>query len=138
MQKIRTFIFVAFASVGAIFFVLGGLFLNKKQANKFALLLEELLTTLKELRQEPTTVEDKMFIEDTRLTQDMYAKGTNKDLSIECRICGDNTPRGKYYARTDGTPDSLKPYNFICKDCYNQLPLDEEDWLQSHWLFGEV
>ena len=52
MQKIRTFIFVAFASIGAIFFVLGGLFLNKKQANKLTLLLEELLSTLKELKQE--------------------------------------------------------------------------------------
>lgn len=138
MQKIRIILFGFFAVIGSIFFIIGAVFLNRKQSRKLTILLEEFIELVQDWKSEPTTIEDKLFLEDTKLTQDMYKKGTNKDLSIECRICGENTTRGKYFVRKDsaGNPDT--PYNFICKDCWNELPSDYEDWLSSHWLFNNL
>ena len=138
MQKLRLILFGLFGIIGSIFFIIGAIFLNKKQHRKLSLILEEVVETLEDWRKEPNTIEDVLFLEDVRLTQDMYKKGTNKDLTIECSICGDNTPRGKYFARkdTDGI-DSNQPYNLICKECWDRLPCDEEDWLNSHWLFNK-
>lgn len=138
MQKIRLFLFSIFGVLGGLLIALGGLFLNKKQSTKLVLVLQELADTLEEWKVKNVSIEDKIFIEDTRLTKDMYKKGTNKDLSVECRICGENTPRGKYFVRTDSTPDSQQPYMFICKDCWNQLPEDEEDYINNYWLTSDM
>lgn len=138
MQKIRLFLFGIFGFIGVLFLIIGAIFLNKKQTRKLNILLEEAVENLDEWRKEPTTIEDKLFLEDTRLTQDMYRRGTNKDLSIECRICGDNTQRGKYFVRCDSdcpTPDD--PYSFICPHCWEELPCDGEEFIAYHWLFNQ-
>lgn len=138
MQKIRLFLFGIFGLIGAVFFIIGAVFLNKKQSRKLGILLEEVVENLEDWKKEPTTVEDKLFLEDTKLTQDMYRKGTNKDLSIECSICGCNTPRGKYFARRDNdNPDSQQPYSLICRECWEELPTDGEDYIAYHWLFNK-
>ena len=82
MQKFRLVLFGFFGIIGSIFFIIGAIFLNKKQHRKLALILEEVVETLEDWRKEPNTIEDVLFLEDVRLTQDMYKKGTNKDLTI--------------------------------------------------------
>lgn len=71
---------------------------------------------------ENRTIEDKIFDYLTGgLRKKDYVKGSNEDLTIECRMCGDNTKRGEYYVRLQKEPDSTYPYGFICPDCYNHL-----------------
>lgn len=137
MQRLRFFIFGFFGFIGVLFLLFGSLFLNRKQSRKLSLLLEEATASMQSIQKEPSTIEDILFLEDAQLTQDMYKKGTNKDLTIECRICGDNTPRGNYYALKDCTSENLSPHCLICEDCYNNLPEDREDFVAIREMLKE-
>lgn len=138
MEKIRLIIFSIFGFIGALFLVIGAIFLNKKQTRKLTYLLEEFEEQLLEWKgsREPISIEDKMLYQEYGLTQTIYDKGTNKDLSVECCLCGEVTPRGKYFKRNDTLADTHRPYNFICKNCYNSLPFDERE-LQFEVLFDK-
>lgn len=71
---------------------------------------------------ENRTIEDEIFDEIAGvLTKKDYIPGTNEDLTIACRICGENTKRGKYYVRVIEEPRMSTPYLFICPECYNSL-----------------
>lgn len=125
MRKIRLIMFSIFGLIATIPFIIGCLFLNKKQANKMSEVLNDLLDSLTENQDEPKTIEDKIFLNDVDITQDDYERGTNRNLSVECRLCGENTPRGKFYRKRNATSDN-DPYLFICRECYHLLPEDKQ------------
>ena len=125
MQKIRLVLFGIFGILAVIPFTIGCLFLNKKQASKISEMLGDWLDALEDSKTEPITIEDRMFLNDVELTQEDYERGTNKNLSVECRMCGENTRRGKFYKKKD-VKDSNDPYSFICRDCYHLLPVDKK------------
>lgn len=89
--------------------------------------LDKIESVLSDFKEELVTIEDKILMAEMEVCQDDYKEGTNPDLSVTCRICGENTPRGKYYCRIDGEKDSSMDYMFICKDCYRILPEDKEE-----------
>ena len=125
MRKIRLLFFTLFGIMAIVPFVIGCLFLDKKQANKITEMLWDWLDSLEEEDIEPHTIEDSIFINDANLTQEDYERGTNKNLSVECRICGENTKRGKFYKKKDAK-DNNEPYLFICRECYHMLPPDKQ------------
>lgn len=135
MQTIRKIIFGIFGIFAVLFLCVGVCVLDKKQRKKMEILLESIAETVEEFKEEVLTIEDDIFVAETELTKEDFVKGTNKDLSIECRICGENTPRGKYFTRRNEAPDSQQPYAFICRECYHSLPADKEEWLEAHFLF---
>lgn len=130
MRTIRLVLFSIFGLIGSIFFLIGAIFLSKRQSRKLTLLLEEVVDTLENWKAKPMTVEDKIFLQDSHLLQNMFERGKNKDLTIECSVCGEVTPRGIYYRRKSDKPDSSLPYNFICKDCFEGLPADEAEYFE--------
>lgn len=120
MQMIRKIFFTIFACIGALFLIAGVSCLNKRQRITMELLLEEIKTTVEGFRDEAETIEDKMLKEQITLTKKDYIKGINQDLSVECRMCGEITPRGKFYKRVDAQ-DNNTPYLVICEKCYRWL-----------------
>lgn len=122
MQMIRKFFFTIFVFIGALFLIAGVSCLNKKQRKAMELMLDKIKDTVEDFRVEVETIEDMMLKEEISVTKKDYTRGTNEDLSIECRICGENTRRGEYYKRVDGEDNDI-PYLFICKNCY--------DWLED-------
>lgn len=129
MQTFRKLIFGVFAILAVLFLFIGIVALNKKQRRKMEELLDKLVETVEDFKDEVLTIEDEMLLAEMEVTQEDYRKGTNEDLSVECRICGENTPRGKYYCRKDCTTPHV-PYAFICKDCYRILPKDEDEKME--------
>ena len=94
---------------------------QREKTKKLLLDVERVLDDREELIPE-CTIEDEIFSACTNVYKDCYDKGTNEDLTVECRMCGVNTKRGDYYKRNDLIePDSTLPYLFICPDCYNSL-----------------
>lgn len=130
MRKIRLLMFVLFGLIAVIPLTIGSLFLDKKQARKLSNLLEDWANDLKGSK-EPKTLEDDMLLATTQLHQELYHKGSNKDLSIECRLCGKVTPRGRYFARKDAREEHV-PYVFICGECYDSLPVDEDERVKEY------
>lgn len=126
MRKIRLVLFTIFGLIAVVPFIIGCLFLDKKQSKKISEMLSDWVDSLQDCKKEPKTIEDSIFLNDVELTQDDYERGTNKDLSVECRMCGENTPRGKFY-RLKNAVDSNTPYLFICRDCYHLLPADKTE-----------
>lgn len=135
MQTIRKCLFAILGSIGVVFLLIGMGCLDKKQRKNLSILLDELSWSVDNLAKDSVSIEDKMFEQEVGLTRTDYAKGTNEDLSVECRMCGEVTPRGKYYKRV-GVETNEAPYLVICEDCYKSLPLTEE-YLTSHWLFNK-
>ena len=121
-QIIGRFIFYSLAIIAIFFLLLGAIFLVRKDKSSLAKVLDILTKELEELKEkEPMTIEDEIFNACCNVSKANYDKGTNEDLSIECRMCGENTKRGEYYKRIDCIdPDAELPYLFICKDCYNK------------------
>lgn len=131
MQKIRTIIFMVFLVISAIPLFIGSLFLSKKQIRKVTEVLDDIASSISEGNNEPKTIEDAILLEETNLTQEDYERGTNRNLSVECRMCGENTKRGKFYKRIVADSNET-PYLFICRDCYHLLPQDKSELTSTH------
>lgn len=117
---IRKFFFTIFAFVGALFLIVGVSCLNKRQRRTMELILDKIKDAVEDFKDEVETIEDRMLKEQITVTKSDYVKGTNQDLSVECRMCGEVTPRGKFYKRVDAN-DGEVPYLVICEDCYKWL-----------------
>ena len=124
IKFIRKIISICFLVLGALNFAIAEVFMTKEHRDKLDVVLEDVLSNLKSMEEdfEPETIEDILFKDLVDLTQKDYHKGTNEDLTVECRMCGENTKRGKYYARNNDEPDSTLAYMFICPKCYRRLP----------------
>lgn len=126
VSKLCKVVAIMFMFVSLFFFSIAICFLNSKQRKKLTDILDIVLFELQygEYNDpEPQTIEDILFQDCVDLTKQDYHKGTNSDLTIECRMCGENTRRGKYYAR-NGVTDTNQDisYMFICPKCYKELP----------------
>ena len=122
VNKICKLIAIFFMLMGVLFFAIAMMWLSDKQRRRLEDILEGVLFEL-QYGDEPAneTIEDILFKDLVDLTKDDYEKGTNPDLTIECRMCGENTKRGKYYKRKEAESNDT-PYLFICRDCYEELP----------------
>ena len=136
MRKIRLFFFIIFTMIAVVPFVIGTLFLSKKQIKKLSELFEDIQEAIQETSSEPNTIEDDMLFSNTQLTQEFYRRGTNKNLSVECRLCGTTTPRGKYYCRKNPLDNGVN-YAFICRECFHSLPVDENERIRKYLNIGE-
>lgn len=130
INKIRFGIAYIIGAVGIAILLLAGCCLTKEQRDKTRRALEGLEKTLDCGIDtcECVTIEDEIFSACANVYKENYSEGTNEDLTVECRMCGVNTKRGKYFKRNDLLePDSSLPYLFICPDCYNSLPNKEDN-----------
>lgn len=128
INNLRLLIFYVFAVIGGAFILFGTLFLSKRQLRTLKDVFHSLedrleVPDLVYHQPEPQTIEDEIYNNCLAFYSDMYKKGTNEDLSIECCNCGKVTKRGDYYVRNDVlNPDIPLPKMFICPECYNKLP----------------
>ena len=129
INKIRFGIAYIIGTFGMGIMLLAVSCLTKAQRDKTKQLLLDVERVLDERDYplEGCTIEDEIFSACSEVYKDNYGEGTNEDLTVECRMCGVNTKRGRYYKRNDLLePDSTLPYLFICPDCYNSLPNKED------------
>lgn len=127
IRNIRRFFFFLFASLGVVWLVIACVFLKRNERDKvindLELLSDTLTKTVAEVKaKKERSIEDEIFNSMAKVRQSMYRAGTNQDLTVECRMCGEVTARGEYYARCDQAyPDEQLPFLFICPDCYDGL-----------------